>query len=121
MCWMDKIATFKSNINGSPINRFMNIENSSNLTTLSEYKWVHKCWIRVIEKGNSLFTPITKIDNEYETSKYYLNSFNELWKDEIHLKNVTNEVIDFISNLYKENSPEFIYYVTLCTIFLMNF
>jgi len=114
--WIKSKVTFKSNINGSPINRFMNIENSSKLSTYlntNEFTSVGLGY----EKGNSLFTPITKIDNEYETSKYYLNSFNELWKDEVHLKNVTNEVVDFISNLYKENSPEFIYYVTLYNIF----
>jgi superfamily II DNA or RNA helicase len=114
--WIKTKVTFKSNINGSPINRFMNIENNSKLTTYLNTNEFTSIGLGY-EKGNSLFTPITKIDNEYETSKYYLNSFNELWRDEVHLRNVTNEVIEFISDLYKENSPEFIYYITLYNIF----
>ena len=33
------------------------------------------------------------------------------------LKDITDEVVEFISDLYKENSPEFIYYVILYNIF----
>ena len=61
--------------------------------------------------------PITKIDDNYEFTMKYLDSFEQIWNDNKHLKDVTNEVIDFMSDLYKENSPEFVYYVTLYNIF----
>jgi hypothetical protein len=46
-----------------------------------------------------------------------MKSFDELWNDKENFQNVTDEVVNFIENLYKENSPEFIYYVALYNIF----
>jgi hypothetical protein len=46
-----------------------------------------------------------------------LKSFKDVWNDEETLKDITDEVVDYISDLYKENAPEFIYYVTLYNIF----
>lgn len=114
--WIKEKVTFKSNVNGSPINKFMSIENNTDLKTylnVNEFSSVGLGY----EKGNSLFAPVTKLDSEYINSKFYLESFNELWNDENNLRDVTNEVVDYINDLHKENSPEFIYYVTLFNIF----
>ena len=46
-----------------------------------------------------------------------MQKFEEIWQDEKVLKDVTAEVVDYIADLYKENSPEFIYYLTLHNIF----
>ena len=120
--WIKNKVEFKSNVNFNPINKFINIEYPSGL--LNSKKPVTYLNVEQFntvgfgyEKGNSLFTPVTKIDDNYEMTKFYINSFDELWSDERNFKSVTNEVIDFISDLYKENSPEFIYYVTLFNIF----
>lgn len=69
------------------------------------------------EKDNSIFMPVTKMDEEYAITKSYIESFEQIWNDEKQLKDITNDVIDFMSDLYKENSPEFVYYVTLYNIF----
>ena len=113
--WIKQKAEFKSNINSNPIDRFINIESKNEQYTylnVNEFSTVGLGY----EKGNSLFTSITRID-DYETTKYYIKSFEELWNNEKNLKNVTNEVVDFLNDLYKENSPEFIYYLTLYNIF----
>lgn len=57
-----------------------------------------------------------KID-DYEMTKYYLDTFEQVWNDKATLQDITKEVEEYISNLYKENSPEFIYYLTLYNIF----
>jgi len=49
--------------------------------------------------------------------KEFVKNFQEVWKDEQSLKDITQDVIDYIANLYKENSPEYIYYITLYNIF----
>ena len=69
------------------------------------------------QKDNTVFNPITKIDDSYEMTRYYLQSFMDFWNNKNVLKDVTDDVIDFISDLYKENSPGFIYYVILYNIF----
>ena len=50
-------------------------------------------------------------------SDAYLNLFEDLWNDPNKLQIVTDEVIDNITAAYNENSPDFIYFVTLYNIF----
>lgn len=113
--WIENKVKFKTNINGGSISKFINIINEDPITYLNveEFSSIGFGY----ERDNSLFSAINKIENAPEMTKYYIDSFNELWEDEKNLKEVTEDVIDFISNLYKENSPEFIYYVTLYNIF----
>lgn len=114
--WIKKKAKFKSNINGQAIQKFMTIENNINrigYTNVEEFSTVGFGF----EKDNSIFMPVTKLDEEYSITKNYIDSFDQIWNDEKQLKDITNEVIDFMSDLYKENSPEFVYYVTLYNIF----
>lgn len=114
--WIKEKVKFKSNINGSAIQKFMNVELNNDITTYLGMEEFSSAGMGY-EKDGSLFKTVTKIDDNYEMTKYYLDSFNQLWKDEKNLKDVTDEVVDFISDLYKENSPEFIYYITLYNIF----
>ena len=111
--WIKEKAKFKSHINNNPIQKFMNINDKITYLNVDEFSAAGLGY----QKDNTVFNPVTKIDNNYEMTKYYLQSFNELWNDNNILKDVTDEVIDFISDLYKENSPEFIYYVILYNIF----
>lgn len=67
------------------------------------------------ERGNYLATMIPKFDAPF--SLQFLQKFNEIWNDSEQLQVVTEEVLDNITNAYKENSPEFIYFVTLYNIF----
>jgi len=43
--------------------------------------------------------------------------FNELWTDPQLVKDVKQEVLDYLKQLYENHSPEFIYYKTLFHIF----
>lgn len=68
------------------------------------------------EKDNAILNQVIKTD-DFDATRQYMQSFDEVWDDENILKDVTEEVAGYISNLYKENSPEFIYYLTLFNIF----
>lgn len=114
--WIKTKAKFKSNINGQAIQRFIYIKNGNQnvaYTNMGEFSTVGLGY----EKDDSLFMPITKIDDNYEITKKYLDTFEQIWSNDKYLKDVTSDVIEFMSDLYKENSPEFIYYVTLFNIF----
>lgn len=120
--WIEKKVQFKSNVNFNSVNKFINISNKGKMFNREELiTYLNVEQFNTIglgyEKGNSLFTPVTKIDNDYKMTKFYMQSFEELWNDKNNFKDVTDEVINFISDLYKENSPEFIYYITLYNIF----
>ncbi len=111
--WIKEKVKFKSNINNNPIQKFMNINDKITYLNVDEFSSAGLGY----QKDNTVFNPVTKIDDNYEMTKYYLKSFEELWNNDKILKDVTDEVVDFIADLYKENSPEFIYYVILYNIF----
>ncbi len=68
------------------------------------------------EKDNAILNQVIRIDDEF-TCKQYLQNFQEVWNNDDLLEDVTSQVTSYITNLYKENSPEFIYYLTLYNIF----
>jgi len=111
--WIKRKAKFKSNINNNPIQKFININDKITYLNVDEFSSAGMGY----QKDNTVFNPVTKIDDNYDMTKFYLQSFNALWNNEKLLKDVTDEVVDFVSELYKENSPEFIYYVILYNIF----
>lgn len=50
-------------------------------------------------------------------SRAYLDWFNQVWNNHESLKDVTEQVQEYFENAFKENSPEFIYFITLYNIF----
>ena len=114
--WIRRKVEFKSNIDSKSIQNFINVVNNTNnitYTNITEFSSVGLGY----EKDDSIFMPVIKLDNNVDETRKFVNSFNEMWNDEIQLKNITDEVTNFITDLYKENSPEFIYYFTLYNIF----
>ena len=67
------------------------------------------------ERGNSLFTMINRIDAPQSTQ--YLELFNTIWNDKQRLQDVTDTVLESITTAYQENSPEFLYFFALYSIF----
>ena len=67
------------------------------------------------ERGNNAYNLVQK--TESPMSNLYLKLFDDLWNDKTKMQEVTEEVIDNITAAYNENSPDFIYFVTLYNIF----
>ncbi|MBE6649615.1 MAG: hypothetical protein E7614_08905 [Ruminococcaceae bacterium] len=66
------------------------------------------------EKGNVINTLIVK---DQTLGFTLIRDFNEIWNDKEKLQDVTEEIIESVSTAYNENSPDFIYFVTLYNIF----
>lgn len=47
----------------------------------------------------------------------YLKIFNEQWNNSEKFTDVTDKVLEYVETVYKENSPDFIYFITLYNIF----
>ena len=111
--WIRSKVKFKSNTTSANMQGFINIENDEPAT----YYPVNGFTTTDLgcEKGNNMFNFVNK--HEAENSRQYLRIFNELWNDDKQFTDVTEQIIENISNIYKENSPEFIYFVTLYNIF----
>ncbi len=67
------------------------------------------------EKGNDLLKMSVKLDTNF--TKQYLKGFDDIWNDKEQMKDVTYKVLEHIELIYDENSPEFIYMITLYHIF----
>ena len=108
--WIRQKVCFKSNRTNAGMPSFASIDDTTYMP-LGGFTTVELgC-----ERGNSLAIAINKMEAPF--SQQYLQIFNQIWNDGDKLQVVTEEVLDNITNAYKENSPEFIYFVTLYNIF----
>ena len=107
--WIKEKVKFKSNISGKEMQGNMVVDNVG-YTPVNNFTTVELgC-----EKGNVVATTIVKDES---LGKSLLRNFDEIWNDKKMLQEVTDEVIESISAAYNENSPDFIYFVTLYNIF----
>ncbi|MGG3435064.1 helicase-related protein [Heyndrickxia coagulans] len=67
--------------------------------------------------SNSSNIYINNIVDDYSTNRQLLESFESIWENAQLLKDVKEDIINRVELLYKENSPEFIYFVTLYNLF----
>ena len=108
--WIKKKAVFKSNVTNENMMGFMNVDDKSYMP-LNGFTTVDLgC-----EQGNNAYYMVQKTDAPM--SQAYLSLFEQLWNDKSKLQEVTDEVIESITTVYNENSPEYIYFVTLYNIF----
>ena len=56
------------------------------------------------------------VDDEHSNTQL-LRQFDAIWQDEQALQDVKDEILRRLEVMYKENSPEFIYFVTLYNLF----
>ena len=108
--WIRQKVTFKSNITNENMMGFINVDDK-NYMPINGFTTVDLgC-----ERGNNAYSMIQKTGTPISES--YMKIFEDLWNDKQRLQDVTDEVLDNITAAYNENSPDFIYFVTLYNIF----
>ncbi len=108
--WIREKVTFKSNITNDNMMGFINLDNK-NYMPVNGFTTVDLgC-----ERGNNAYNMVQKTETPFSTA--YIELFESLWDDSSRMQEVTDEVIDNITAAYNENSPDFIYFVTLYNIF----
>lgn len=108
--WIKEKVIFKSNTTGDNMMGFINLDDK-NYMPVNGFTTVDLgC-----ERGNNAYNMVQKTEAPVSTA--YLELFDSLWNDNTKLQIVTDEVIDSITVAYQENSPDFIYFVTLYNIF----
>lgn len=108
--WIRRKACFKSNRTGENMMGFINVDDTSYMPITGFTTVDLGC-----ERGNNAYQFVQRSDAPL--SRFYLNLFDQVWHDREKLQVVTDQVLDNITNAYKENSPEYIYFVTLYNIF----
>lgn len=108
--WIKQKACFKSNRTNENMMGFINVD-EINYMPINGFTTVDLgC-----ERGNNAYSFVQK--TEAPMSQHFLTLFEQLWNDESRMQVVTEEVLDNITSAYKENAPDFLYFVTLYNIF----
>ena len=108
--WIRQKACFKSNRTNENMMGFINVDDVNYMPVTGFTTVDLGC-----ERGNNAYQFVQRTDAPM--SQFYLNLFDQVWHDGEKLQVVTEQVLDSITNAYRENAPEFIYFVTLYNIF----
>ena len=112
--WIRRKATFKSNVTNQLMAGYinvLNIDEQYTYTPVNEFTTVDLgC-----EKGSYAYNLVQCLPSPMSAA--YINLFEQFWNNKNALQDVTDKVIEGITAVYNENSPEFIYFVTLYNIF----
>lgn len=67
------------------------------------------------ENSPKMFSNMMLTDSTHTMT--FLKQFEDIWNDKNRVKDVKRDVIEKLETLFKDNTPEFIYFVTLYNIF----
>lgn len=112
--WIRRKATFKSNTTGENMGGFVTVAGKEEQVAYMPINGFTTVDIGC-ERGNNSYNMINRFETPFSTS--YLQLFETLWNDKDKLQDVTDVVIENITTAYNENSPEFIYFMTLYHVF----
>lgn len=112
--WIRRKARFKSNVTGESMSGFMTVDAGSSQTV-----YLPIAGFTSVDIGCGRGTNAYNFVNSMEAphSHQYMQVFERLWNDRGRMEDVTDAVIESISAAYAENSPEFIYFMTLYHVF----
>lgn len=112
--WIRKKATFKSNTTGNNMSGFATVESVKENVAYMPLNGFTTVDIGC-ERGNNSYNMVNRMETPF--SEEYMQLFETIWNDKTQLQDVTDVVIENISTVYNENSPELIYFMTLYNVF----
>lgn len=112
--WIKRKAVFKSNITSENMAGFMTVDSSKEQVAYMPMSGFTTVDIGC-ERGNNSYNMTNRMEAPF--SIQYMQLFETIWNDRSKMENVTEEVIENIASAYNENSPEFIYFMTLYHVF----
>ena len=112
--WIKSKAVFKSNISGENMPGFMTVDNRQNQVAYMPMSGFTTVDIGC-DRGNNAYNMINRMESPF--SMQYLQLFDTIWNDKEKMQDVTDVVVENITSAYNENSPEFIYFMTLFHVF----
>ena len=113
--WIRRKARFKTNITHGSMNTFLNIKEREETYTYMPFNEFTTTELG-LDRGNNICPMVVGMPGHSSTDMF-LKNFAELWKDKEKFQDVTDNVIENIETVYKENAPAFIYFITLYNIF----
>jgi hypothetical protein len=116
--WLRRKARFMSNRTQAPMQPFACVEAGHAADARTVYMPLHGFTAVDLgyQPGNAVSNLVNKMDEPLFTGTY-LKLFDQIWSDAEKVEDVTEATIDHIATVYKENSPESIYFLMLYNIF----
>jgi SNF2 family DNA or RNA helicase len=120
--WIRKKAKFKSNTSSAPMQQFAVVDGANQHEKQQEQ---HCAYMPLqgfsavdlgYQKGNAVSNFVHKVDDQILTNQY-VHLFDQIWQDPEKLNDVTTSITEHIESIYKENSPEKVYFLMLYNIF----
>ena len=112
--WIRGKVTFKSNTTNDNMGGFVTVSNKNNQIAYTPINGFTTVDIGC-ERGNYSYNMVNRLDTPFSSS--YIQLFETVWNDNKKLQDITDIVLENISTAYNENSPEFIYFLTLYNVF----
>lgn len=113
--WIRRKATFKSFTEGGSMgNGFLSVSDDEESYLYSPIDGFTTVDIGC-DRGDKFYNMVNRL--EAKEAAQYLGLFDGIWLNEKSIEDVTEIVIDSISTAYNENTPEFIYFLTLYHVF----
>lgn len=115
--WIKEKAQFKTLISEETFPKEILVENDDeklNVHMQSEVDFTAD-GLGITESNRIAGIPVIKGNRDFVQSS--MKEFDRIWSDNTKTKDVTREVLNQIDLIYKENSPEWIYFVTLYNVF----
>ncbi|PWQ97868.1 helicase-related protein [Leucothrix pacifica] len=112
--WIRRKVTFRSNTTGSPMQQMAILR-----TEVNEQVYFPLQGFTAVDLGYQAGNAASNFVNRLEPpiTKGYINVFEQLWDNPEQVDDVTERLINHISTVYQENSPERIYFQLLYNIF----
>jgi len=113
--WMRRKAVFRSNHGKAPMQQFACLQQPD---ANAVYMPLHGFTAVDLgyQQGNAVSNMVNKMD-EASVTATYIHLFDQIWRDQEKLEDVTALICDHIASVYRENSPERIYFLMLYNIF----
>lgn len=110
--WVRQKVTFRSNASGNPMQQFAVVNDHVTYTPLQGFTTTELGY----ERGNAISSFVNRLDDLSMTAQY-VQLFDQIWNNPDQLNDVTQALLDHISAVYAENSPERIYFLILYNLF----
>ena len=115
--WIRRKARFKHNATSAQMQPFICLETPQDPTSTVAYTSVDGFTSVDLgyARGNAISQFVLK--NPAPVSTRFLSLFDQLWQNTDQLDDVTQQVLEHLNTVYRENAPESIYFLMLYNIF----
>lgn len=117
--WIEKNAEFRSLKSADVQGKFIHVIQNINSEELKDFTVYGALDFTSSGLGftNSKKYEISVYSEDQNTSDEFLEKFNEFWNNAELVEDVKTKVIENIKSIYKEHSPEYLYFLSLYHLF----